>query len=67
MNTRYCGPDISFYSSDEYIKCLCVDQSGKKALENHIVCVREQTGESREKISTDSVEKRNYEWILLDH
>lgn len=30
MNTRYRGPDISFYSSDEYIKCLCTDQSGKK-------------------------------------
>lgn len=39
MNTRYRGPDISFYSSDEYIKCLCADQSGKKAQENHIVCV----------------------------
>lgn len=46
MSTRYRDPDISFYSSDEYIKCLCADQSGKKinevdkkAQENHIVCV----------------------------
>ena len=30
MTTRYRGPDISFYSSDECIKCLCADQSGKK-------------------------------------
>ena len=30
MNTRYRDPDISFYSSDEYIKCLCADQSGRK-------------------------------------
>lgn len=39
----------AFYSSDEYIKCLCADQSGKKlkkveksAQENHIVCVGEK-------------------------
>ena len=30
MNTRYRGPDISFYSSDGNIRCLCADQSGRK-------------------------------------
>ena len=37
----------AFYSSDEYIRCLCADQSGKKieevsenAQENHIRCGR---------------------------
>ena len=38
----------AFYSSDEYIKCLCADQSGKKinevdkkAQESYIRCVGE--------------------------
>ena len=43
-----------FYSSDGNIRCLCVDQSGRKinevgeeAQENHIVCVDREDNHSR--------------------
>ena len=44
----------AFYSSDGNIRCLCVDQSGRKinevgeeAQENHIVCVDREDNHSR--------------------
>lgn len=53
MNTQCIVAEYSFYSSDEYIRCLCADQSGKKSMklvrkldevdkkaqESYIVCV----------------------------
>lgn len=38
-----------------------LDEVDKKAQENHIVCV------GRDDKHSKCVEKRNYEWILLDH